>query len=77
MVRLDLHGKSRTEARDFVEDTLMLLGKKGSFQAEIITGNSAPMRDLIIEDVLEYHKFQYLIPSHNQGVIIVTYTDGF
>lgn len=77
MIKLDLHGKTRTEAKDYVENTLMKLGKKGSFQAEIITGNSAPMRDLIVEDVLEYHKFQYAIPSNNQGVIIVTYADGF
>jgi len=77
MVKIDLHGLTRTEARDLVETTLMKLGKKGSFQAEVITGQSRPMRDLIVEDVLEYHKFQYAIPANNQGSIIVTYVDGF
>lgn len=77
MYKIDLHGKTRTEARDFTEDALMKLSKKGNFQAEIVTGNSRPMRDLIVEDVLEYHKFTYNIPANNQGVIVVTYIDGF
>ena len=40
--------------------------------AEIITGNSKIMQDRIIEDVIKYYKFDYYIPSHNLGMIIVT-----
>ena len=39
---------------------------------EIITGKSELMKEKIIKEVLEPHKFLYYIPVNNPGVIRVT-----
>jgi hypothetical protein len=41
-------------------------------QVEIITGKSGNMKERIIEEVIKPFKFDYYIPPHNTGMIIVT-----
>lgn len=69
---LDLHGLHREDAFMVVEDELLRLSMLGSFQIDIITGNSKPMQDGVI-NICEQHGFQYIIPSHNLGRVTVSY----
>ena len=71
---IDLHGLAREDAFMIVEDELLRLSNMGSFTTTIITGNSKAMRDGVI-DVCLTHGFKYVVPSHNLGELIVTYTD--
>ena len=70
--RLDLHGMLRQDAFYLVEDTLLDLSNKGSFSITIITGNSKPMKEGVIE-VCNKHGFNYVVPSYNLGVVNVDY----
>jgi hypothetical protein len=69
---LDLHGLNRQDAFDLVEDELLKRSMRGSFDLTIITGNSKPMREGVIE-VCERHGFSFYQPSSNLGQIIVSY----
>ena len=70
---LDLHGMTREDAFLVVEDKLLSLSNIGSFTLEIITGNSKPMQDGV-KEICERYNFSYFIPSHNLGMISVTYS---
>ena len=64
---LDLHGVKHSQ----VEDQLIkFLFVKGVNPCVIITGNSQRMRDIVLE-FLDYHNYNYYIPSHNLGEIQV------
>lgn len=40
--------------------------------AEVITGKSKAMQEVIIEQVIKPFNFTYYIPANNLGVLIVT-----
>jgi hypothetical protein len=69
---IDLHGMYREDAFVLVEDELLMRSLKGSFDVTVITGNSKPMRDGVIE-ICERHDFKYYQPSHNLGQIVVSH----
>lgn len=68
MKELDLHGVFHSEVRDKVENFVLLHSKE--LPLRIITGDSNRMRNLT-ENILNKHKFNYEIPAHNAGQIIV------
>ena len=74
MIELDLHGLRHERALQVVENLVVGESKMGSFQARIITGNSRPLQEKIIKEVLDELGFEWTIPSNNLGEIIVTYT---
>ena len=43
-----------------------------NMQCEIITGKSGNMQQQIIDEVIKPYKFDYYIPPHNTGTLIVT-----
>ena len=73
MIELDLHGLRHDPAIKVVENLLVAESTKGSFQARIITGNSRPLQEKIIKEVLDEMGFHWNIPSNNLGEIIVTH----
>ena len=68
MEELDLHGLYRHEVKDVVENFILLYSDK--LPVRIITGQSNHMRNLAI-NILNKHKFEFEIPAHNSGEIIV------
>jgi len=68
MEELDLHGVFHSEVRDKVENFVLLNSTK--LPVRIITGDSQRMRNLTV-NILDKHKFNYDIPAHNSGEIIV------
>jgi len=68
MKELDLHGVFHSEVRDKVENFVLLNSTK--LPVRIITGDSQRMRNLTV-NILDKHKFNYDIPAHNSGEIIV------
>lgn len=68
MKELDLHGVFHSEVRDIVENFVLLHSTE--LPVRIITGDSFRMRNLT-ENILNKHKFNYSIPAHNPGEIIV------
>ena len=72
MNEMDLHGMTHDEAVLVTEDFVLRKSIDPLFQCTIITGNSKPLQDRIIEDVLVKHDFKYMIPSYNQGCIIIS-----
>jgi hypothetical protein len=68
MRELDLHGVSHIEVRDIVENFVLLYSTE--LPVRIITGDSNRMRNLTT-NILNKHKFNYNIPAHNAGEIIV------
>ena len=70
MNELDLHGYSHSEIEIEVENFVIL--NSTYLPVRIITGNSDKMKKLVLE-VLKKHKFDYYIPPHNQGEILVTH----
>lgn len=70
--KIDLHGLKHNEAVKKTESFLIEASFDKAMVAEIITGNSKSMQDRIIEDVIKCYKFDYYIPSHNLGMIVVT-----
>lgn len=68
MKELDLHGVFHSEVRDKVENFVLLNSTK--LPVRIITGDSQRMRNLTF-NILDKHKFNYDIPAHNPGEIIV------
>ena len=73
MIELDLHGLRHKSSIKVVENLLIGESMKGSFQARIITGNSRPLQEKIIKEVLDEMGFHWNIPSNNLGEIIVTH----
>lgn len=70
--KIDLHGLRHNEAVKKTESFLIEASFDKAMIAEIITGNSKIMQDKIIKEVIDEYKFDYYIPSHNLGMIIVT-----
>lgn len=68
MKELDLHGVYHSEVRDKVENFVLL--NSTQLPVRIITGDSTRMRNLT-ENILKKYKFNYQIPAHNPGEIIV------
>ena len=66
MKELDLHGISRYDLQDLVENFILI----NNTPFRIITGYSERMRNLTI-NILDKHKFKYHTPAHNPGEIIV------
>lgn len=73
--KIDLHGLGHNEAVKKTESFLIEASFDKAMVAEVITGNSKTMQDRIINDVIDYYKFDYYIPSHNLGMIIVTQSE--
>ncbi len=72
---IDLHGIRHKEAMLLVRETLDELSLKQSFSLTIITGNSSVLQHRIFNEVLERTKYNYFIPSWNQGQIVVEYIE--
>ena len=70
--KIDLHGLSIRRAVTKAELFLIEASFDKNMHVEIITGKSGNMQEHIIKEVLEPYKFDYNIPSHNTGMIIVT-----
>ena len=69
---IDLHGLAHEDAFMIVEDELLRLSYMGSFEMNIITGNSKPMKMGVIE-ICHRHGFPYTTLPNNTGRIVVTY----
>lgn len=72
MVELDLHRVPHSKAVEMAEEFILTESQNFGFSCRIITGNSASLQKKIIEEVIKKHKFNYLIPNYNLGVIIVS-----
>lgn len=70
MKELDLHGYLHHEVENEVMNFLFLKAKE--LPVKIITGNSDKMRKIVIP-LLEKYNFEYLIPAHNHGEVIVRF----
>jgi hypothetical protein len=66
---LDLHGVKHTDVEDKLIDFFFWHGFDCK-EANIITGNSQKMQELVIS-FLDKWDFKYYISSHNLGEIIV------
>ena len=64
---LDLHGVKHYDVESELIEFLFLYKAN---PCVIITGNSQRMRDIVLE-FLDYHNYNYYIPSHNLGEIQV------
>jgi len=70
MKELDLHGISHYDAKDLVENFILLNAK--NLPVRIIVGNSTLMRELVVL-VLKKHSFEFEVPAHNYGEVIVRF----
>lgn len=70
MKELDLHGLYHHQVQDEVENFVLVNAKV--LPLRIIVGNSEFMKNLA-QQILDKHKFEYYIPAHNHGEIIVTF----
>jgi hypothetical protein len=70
MKELDLHGLKHFEVRDAVENFVLLNAKE--LPIRIIVGNSIRMKNLT-ENILYKHNFEWNVPAHNAGEIIVRF----
>jgi hypothetical protein len=66
MNELDLHGLKHIEVEDEVENFILV--NEPPFK--IITGKSDEMRRMV-KKLLDYYEYNYYIPAHNAGEIIV------
>ena len=67
MKELDLHGLKHSEVEDEVID--FIVSTEPPFR--IITGKSEEMRRMV-KKLLDHYEFNFYIPAHNAGEIIVT-----
>ena len=74
MKELDLHGLYRHEVRDKVENFILVNSKE--LPVRIIVGNSTFMRNLT-KNILDQYKYQYEIPAHNPGEVVVIFDKQF
>lgn len=70
--QIDLHGLSIRKAINKAELFLIGASFDKNMYVEIITGKSGNMKENIIKEILDPYKFNYYIPPHNIGMIIVT-----
>lgn len=68
MVDLDLHRVPHSKAVELAEEFILTESQNFGFSCRIITGNSLELQ----KKVIKKHKFNYLIPNHNLGIIIVS-----
>lgn len=68
MLQLDLHGKRHHEVFDLVEE--WLLRKQKYMPVRVITGNSTPMKNIVM-DVVKGYNWKFYTPANNLGEIIV------
>jgi hypothetical protein len=68
MNELDLHGYLHHEVEFEVENFIII--NSINLPVRIITGNSDKMKS-IVASLLKQYNFEYYIPSHNPGEIIV------
>jgi len=71
-VTLDLHGKTHKEAEEEVQASLLAASIAGSFDMDIITGNSDAMKN-IVKEICNNHNFNYHYPVLNSGMMTVSY----
>jgi len=64
---LDLHGVKHAEVENKLVKFLFI---ERANPCVIITGNSQRMKDIVLE-FLDFHNYNYYIPSHNLGEIQV------
>jgi hypothetical protein len=74
MKELDLHGLKHFQVRDEVENFVLLNAKE--LPLRIIIGSSIRMKNLT-ENILYKHNFEWEIPAHNAGEIIVTFDKDY
>lgn len=70
MKELDLHGMLHHEVEDAVTNFVFLNNK--NLPVRIITGNSNRMKNIVLP-LLERHKYDYEVPSYNNGEVIVRF----
>lgn len=70
MKELDLHGLYHYQVRGIVENFVLINSKQ--LPLRIITGYSDFMKQ-VTSEILDKYNFEYYIPPHNPGEIIVTY----
>jgi hypothetical protein len=70
MKELDLHGLYHHQVLGEVENFVLLNSKQ--IPLRIITGYSEFMKNVVCE-VLQKYNFEYYIPPHNPGEVIVTF----
>ena len=70
MKELDLHGLYHHQVRGEVENFVLL--NSHQLPLRIITGYSDFMKQAVSE-ILNKYNFEFYIPSHNPGEVIVTY----
>jgi DNA-nicking Smr family endonuclease len=69
---IDLHGFTHDEAVIATEEFVLRHSNNNTFfSCRIITGQSSKMTSRITE-MLDKHKFKYIIPSWNTGCILVS-----
>lgn len=74
MKELDLHGCLHHEVESKVLNFLFLNARY--LPVKIITGNSDKMKSIVVP-LLEKYKFEYNIPPHNSGEVIVLFDKEF
>jgi|TARA_B100000780_G_scaffold230225_1_gene169943 hypothetical protein len=72
MLKIDLHGLSHKRAVSKVEECLILNSLTKSIDIELITGKSKELQDKIIAEILVPLKYDYYIPPHNTGIMLIT-----
>lgn len=72
MIKIDVHGLTHQQAVKLVESRLIKASEKGSFECTIVTGKSDAMNKVIINEVLNFYNFDWIILQY--GSIYVTYT---
>jgi DNA-nicking Smr family endonuclease len=70
--KIDLHGMPMKRAIVKAELVLIEASFDKNMECEIITGKSGNMQQRILDEVIKPYKFDYYIPPHNTGTIIVT-----
>lgn len=70
-MRIDLHGMYEDEAIMAIHGALISFEFSNHETMEIITGNGYVLKDVAIEEILDYGYSYYVAPGNN-GTIIVT-----
>tara|TARA_B100001093_G_scaffold504707_1_gene560919 strand:- start:547 stop:780 length:234 start_codon:yes stop_codon:yes gene_type:complete len=70
--KINLHGLPMKKAIIKAESVLIEASFDKNMECEIITGKSGNMQQRILDEVIKPYKFDYYIPPHNTGTIIVS-----
>ena len=71
VAEIDLHGLTHEQARNKVEERLLLSSIEKYFECDIITGKSTEMQKIVL-DLCEQYEFDYYIDPNNTGKITVS-----